>query len=204
MTVRYNAPRTQTYTGDGYGFVHESGLWEDLRFPAQGINPPGAESDPDVSTATGLLLFDKAKTETIAGVAQMPHAWKSGSDVKPHIHWMALAATAPADGANAVVWTFQYAVVNVDGAWDQTNYASNSVTATVAPFVSTAPVHQITEFAAIDMSTGFQDSCVILWKLSRMGGDGADTYNNDAVLLELDFHYKSNTLGSLNEYGESF
>ena len=54
---------------------YEAGQWEDLRFPAQGINPPVAASDPDVDTSTGLRLFDFNKTETLAGLAEMLHRW---------------------------------------------------------------------------------------------------------------------------------
>lgn len=191
------------HTGSGYGFVHDTGLWEDLRFPAQGINPPGAESDPDRNTTTGLLMFDDAATETVAGVAQMPHGWKSESNVVPHVHWMATQATPPADGTNAVMWTFSYAVKDVGESWDQSTYATNTVTSTVNAFVSSNAVHQLTDFADIDM-TGKQDSAVIFWKLSRIGGNEADTYNADAQLVEVDFHYRINTLGSLDEHGDNF
>ena len=51
----------------------EGGGWDDLRFPAQGINPIGAAGDPDRDSTTGLFLFDSGLTETLAGVSQMPH-----------------------------------------------------------------------------------------------------------------------------------
>ena len=48
--------------------------WEDLRFPSQGINPPGAASDPIRSQTTGLLEFSGSADNVICGVAQMPHS----------------------------------------------------------------------------------------------------------------------------------
>jgi len=65
------------------GFRLTDSVYDDLRFPAQGINPPGAASDPDLESTTGLLLFGTVGTETIADVAQMPHTWKEGTNIIP-------------------------------------------------------------------------------------------------------------------------
>jgi hypothetical protein len=37
------------------------------------------------------------------------------------------------------------------------------------------------------------------WKLSRIGGDGTDTYTADARLLEFDIHYEVDSMGSSEE-----
>ena len=58
------------------------GLWEDLRFPASGINPLGAASDPSRSNVTGMLEFSGTADNLIAGAAQMPHGWLEGSAKK--------------------------------------------------------------------------------------------------------------------------
>lgn len=64
--------------------------WDDLRFPAGNITPIGASGNPGVANADdkflGTLLFDKANTEKIHIVAQMPHCWKEGTAVEPHVH----------------------------------------------------------------------------------------------------------------------
>jgi hypothetical protein len=87
---------TITHTGTGYGFVHDTGLWEDLTFPAQSINPVGPTAGADVDQNTGFLRFDANSVEEICGVAQMPHGWKSGTNVVCHIHSMSDSATDPA------------------------------------------------------------------------------------------------------------
>ena len=46
--------------------------WDDLRAPVTAINPPGAESDPDLDASTGLLLFDAGGTELVFLMMQMP------------------------------------------------------------------------------------------------------------------------------------
>ena len=61
--------------------------WDDLRFPANGISIGGLSTPPDIDADTGLLLFDSTDIETIAICAQMPHARKDDSAIKPHVHW---------------------------------------------------------------------------------------------------------------------
>ena len=166
--------------------------WDDLRFPAQGINPAGSAAPPGVNTTDGLLDFDHNATEIIAGVAQMPHAW-DGSNVRPHVHLLYRAATA----GNSV-WTFEYKIANVNANFPA-NYTSDTKTHT-GP--ASAVKHEILAFDEIDM-TGFKDSCCILWRLSRIGGNGSDTFGSDVALIEFDIHYRTGggeARGSVNEY----
>lgn len=62
-------------------------VWDDLRFPAQGINPAGAANAPtidDVLTSfPGTLLFAGNAENVIVGIAQMPHAWAKGTSIRP-------------------------------------------------------------------------------------------------------------------------
>ena len=169
--------------------VLDSARWDDLRFPVQGINPPGAASDPTRNTTTGLLEVAKNATNIITGVAQMPHAWKSETDVEAHIHWFGF--TAP--GANDQVrWSFEYEVVEINGSWDGATYSTTSaVTADV-----TEDTHLYTEIEdAIDMSGVTSVSALIIWKLSRIGGHADDNYDDVATLAEIDFHYQTDTPG---------
>lgn len=163
--------------------------WEDLRFPAQGINPRGGgTADPDIDTTDGMLLFDDARQEVIAGVAQMPHSWAEGSAVHAHIHWIPTDETA-----GNVVWKFDYEVFG--------NGTGPTGTYTEVPVTLAADGYSIDEMVEIDM-TGAQVSYMILWRLSRMGADAADTYAEDVKLYELDFHYLIDSLGSEEEYSK--
>ncbi len=167
--------------------------WDDLRFPVQGVNPPGAASDPSVNTTTGMLEFAKAATNIIAGVAQMPHRWRQGTNLHPHIHWTGHAAPG---GSTDVVWKLEWAVVEIGDTWDGTTYAGSSqITKAV-----TEDEHLLSEFAEIDMSAVDSVSCHVFWKLSRLGGDGSDDYDDVATLFELDFHYEIDAPGSRLEY----
>lgn len=168
----------------------ENGNFEDLRFPASGINPPGAISDPDVDLTDGCLIFDKASTEVITGQAQMPHSWQAGSEIYPHIHW------GPTDGTTGdVVWRFYYDIAGIGGVFSGT-FTTEDITVAVAGVDNT---HQLSDFSPVLMS-GLNVSCMIKWGVARIGGDAADDYDNDAKLYELDFHYKINSIGSGLEY----
>lgn len=170
--------------------------WDDLRFPSQGINPPGAAADPDLETTTGLWLFAAAGTETLAGVAQLPHAWKEESTIKPHVHWQKTTSAA-----GNVLWRLDYEVV-ANGAVAPMAYGSQIDSASPVsgtPDGDTANEVLITSLGDIDMS-GKLISCLILWKLSRIGGDASDTYGADARLLEFDIHYEIDSRGSIQEF----
>jgi len=47
-------------------------------------------------------------------------------------------------------------------------------------------------------------SAVIMWRLSRLANsDAADNDTTTSVLLELDFHYRADAGGSVQEYVKS-
>lgn len=164
--------------------------WDDLRFRAAGINPPGAASDPTRDTSDGRLTFSATASNIIAIQAQMPHSWKEGSAIRPHVHW------SPTNtNTGHVKWQMQYKIANVDeafpGSW-------TTVTALDAGS-GTSDMHQIAGLGEIDM-TGKTLSCMILLLITRLGADVQDTYNADCKLNEVDIHYEMDTLGSDQEY----
>ena len=89
------------------------GVWDDLRFPATAINPPGQASDPDVEASSGLLLFDSNGTELIYAFVQMPHAWKEGSSISPHVHWQKTTSAA-----GDVLWRMRYKMAPIGEVMD--------------------------------------------------------------------------------------
>lgn len=172
-------------------------VWDDLRFPAQGINPPGNVSDPSVDTATGLLLFSGSATNMIGGVAQMPHSWDEGSVIIPHVHWQ---KTTSAVGN--VLWRFEYDTLVNPGEVSPLTYA-NQIDATTpvegTPDNDTAGENLISSFGEVDTTDKLISVC-ILWKLSRIGGDVLDTYAADARLVEFDIHYQLDANGSFQQF----
>lgn len=171
--------------------------WDDLRFPAQGINPAGAAAAPSVSTTLadypGTLSFSGSQDNIICGVAQMPHAWERATSIVPHIHWAKASASA-----NTVDWRLYIRKIgntgDAPGAWSSALTPAGTVGTQ-----ANANEQLLTYWAAIDM-TGMKESAMICWRLDRLGS--TDSYSGVARLYELDFHYKVDKAGTLTEIPE--
>lgn len=166
------------------------GYWDDLRFPAVGINPPGAASDPTIDTTDGRLVFSASATNTVAIQAQLPHNWKEGSRIHPHLHW-----SPTSTNTGNVLWRIEYKVAN-RGAVFPGSFARMDV---LSAGSGTTDTHQLEGFEYIDLA-GYTVSCMLIILLSRIGGDGTDTYTGTAKLCEFDIHYQVDSLGSLDEF----
>ena len=170
-------------------------FWDDLRFPAGGFNPAGSTAPPSVNTSTGLLDFSGTADNIIGGVAQMPHGWKVGSAVQPHIHlWFPTSAVANTR------WKFEYDIANVNG-----NFTNNYGTYTTLSTITVAnpgnvKKHVIAAFGELSM-TGFTLSACIAWRITRLAAsDAADNNTSDLALIEFDLHYQTDSPGSSDEY----
>ena len=173
-------------TGDttSSAFILSSPRWTDLRFPVQNLVKNPATSKPDFDFAEVEYLFDDSSTETVAGAGLMDHGWEKGSQALPHIHWTQKAA-------GVVAWQLEYKF------WDPGELEPGFTTITtedqVFAYVS-GDLGQISEFPAIE-TAGLKVGFNIKFKLSRLGGDGADTMVGDAAFNEFDFHYQTDTPG---------
>ena len=181
--------RHQLVEGDSVGLV------EDIRFPAHGINPPGAETDPIRDTSTGLLVFANAVTNVIVGVAQMPHGMKFGTLITPHVHIRAEVGTDPGAGPNNVTsWTFEYKFYNKDEVTPAL-FSSDPKSFTLPAHSGGQPVNYTGNFTPIS-SVGKTASSFLEWRISRLGG--SDTYGGGVILLEFDVHYYHSSLGTFS------
>lgn len=168
-----------------------AGQEEDLRYPASGINPPGAASDPVRNNTTGLLEFSAVTVNVIAGVAQLPHARKADTAIEPHIH--VLSTESPVSPNDVAVWRLQYRCYNI-GAARPAAYTTISANHTLAAHSGGQPIHQLLRFADIPGS-GLARSACVEWVLSRLANDPADTYPGVVTLLEFDLHYFADQIG---------
>lgn len=170
------------------------GGWDDLRFPATAINPPGAASDPDFDTTRGGWLFDAGSTEMLFVIGQLPHIYKEGTGIRPHVHWIQ-------ENAGDVYWQLDYKWFN-NGASPDADFTTLNTVDKAFTFAIPSPntgIAQISPFTEID-GTGMKASSVLMMKLSRIGGNGADTYTGDALMVEFDIHYMSDGHGTQLEY----
>ena len=171
-------------------------MFDDLRVPMQNtaINP--TKSEPAFEEFTdGLYVYKFSTTnaddESLHFVAQIPHSYKEGSDLYPHLHW-----SPDSTNTGNVRWQFEYIVANIDG-----TFASTATSETITEAADgTALKHQLAGFSAID-GTGLTISHMLICRLTRLGdSDAADTFTGNACVLEFDFHYEINSFGSREEY----
>jgi hypothetical protein len=170
-------------------------FWDDMRAPVTAINPPGLEADPDVDTSVPGLLFDKAATETVHIILQLPHDFACADglhcEICPHVHWEPAAA-----GAGEVLWRIAYQWRN--NAETLGDWATLDALATAN---GTADKLQIDGFGCISKPDA-RASSLLEMRLSRIGGDETDDYDDDARLKEFDAHYKRarSKPGTIYEY----
>jgi hypothetical protein len=169
--------------------------WDDIRFPTQSINLSGSSSPPSVDTGAtdypGSLQFSTSVDNSVTITCQMPHRWKRGTGIKPHIHWC-----KPTASANDVAWRLTYRIIgNPDetpGAWSSPISGTN-----VAGTHTAANNHVITSFGTIAM-TDKEESAIVMFILTRDVSE--DSYGDYARLYEFDVHYESDKmLGTTSE-----
>jgi hypothetical protein len=198
-----NGNFTKVTTNGSLSYEGDATRWDDLRVPMSSTRR-GAAEDPlydqfknDGSGSVGVYgsWFRTNQTEDLFFEVQMPHAWKEGSNLYPHIHWSPKTNT----GGDKVRWGFEYLWVNVAGTFGNTTvvYAEDPIP-TVGPS-PTAYQHVISAFPEI-VGTGQTLSSMLICRVFRDGTHINDSYNNSAFLLQFDFHYQIDSDGSNEEY----
>lgn len=174
-------------------------IWEDLRVTLdKGANSaslaflPGAASGPEI-----YYFRNNATVEAMSFSVQIPHSWKEGTTIYPHLHWIPKNTA----GGN-VEWNFEYTWANYDAATPQIFPAI--ITCTViatGPFATnTNLITTLTPSNAGIVATGKKVSSILVCRIWRDSSRGADTYAADAGVLSIDFHYEMDTFGSRTEF----
>lgn len=178
--------------------------WDDLRFPLYGSNIDSNAGRVDINYFNGTLGFAtnaRFPNEPISMIAQLPHSWKAGTIIKPHIHWIQRSVNLPN-------WLLAYKImkngeaVNIDTNFD--NHIKVACSAELFPYVS-GEIMQICQFPDID-TTGMDISDTIHFVLFRDTANtsglfaGADPSSEIEHSIEFDIHYQVNSFGSNQEY----
>lgn len=171
--------------------------WEDIRTTGEqtrvGTTAPSfAAFGPSGSLKT--LRFEAGHHDEVHFEIQMPHAWKEGTPIHPHVHWTPVSATA-----GNVVWELEYAWANINGTFGAPSNMASDPTAAGG----TAWVHKMTDLKSggLDyiVGTGKTISSMLVCRLHRNAGAGSDTLAADVAFLEIDFHYQVDSMGSREE-----
>jgi hypothetical protein len=177
-------------------------VWDDITvFPdatTKGSSAPPTYSIFKNNSSQGVFLnwFSATTENEVYFSVQLPHKYKVGTTLYPHVHWTTLS-TAPS--GTDVVWGLEYTVVSVGGTYNNTTILkANSVIGAIGT-PSGYGQHLITDLGTIN-GTGLGISSIILCRLFRAATDGADTYANTTGLLSIDFHFEIDTEGSRTQY----
>ena len=206
------ADRVAVSTGNfsGYGvaigtpvfFADGGEFWDDVRFPlssASGatIRPPTLKQfRRDAGATTDGLYFYAFEDEAVAGneeelfgSIQMPHGWKQGSAIEPHLHFSVTASSGT--GNDTVVFGLEYSCAAIGGTMPVTTTVKSTTTVT-APYG-----HAYADFPMITPPSGLSTVCG--FRLYRNSSATADNFTGDVYAFEVDFHVLRNTLGSRQE-----
>ncbi len=181
-------------------------VWNDLMvFPDAttkgGSNPPEwgqAFKKNAVGTSQGVYLwmFSPTIEEELYITVQIPHDYKVGSDLHPHVHWTTVTGTP--SGSN-VVWGLEYTLVAVGGTFPNTVIITSNTLIPECGTPSGTGQHLISPFSPVS-GAGLGISSVLICRLFRAPGDAAATFPNTVGLLGFDIHYEQDTQGSRTQW----
>lgn len=178
--------------------------WDDLKVPVNAVKVKNITDPPvwdDFIGSTGLLWFEGAKSQDVIFTIQMPHAWKEGTAIFPHVHWTSGRTGDSAPGATRVTWGLEYYWANPGDVFPTSTTAITGNTAATNPLPGSIALreHVITPLGSGGITgTGTHTlSSMLVCRLYRVN-DG--DYSGDAGLLEIDFHYQIDSDGSRQEY----
>lgn len=172
--------------------------WDDLRVVLDNGSNAAQLSYLTGSSGPQIWYFrNNQGTEAMSFTVQLPHSWKEGSTIYPHIHW-----TPKSSASGNVEWNFEYTWVNYDAVTPQV-FPAITTSAVVATGPFTANAHAITPLTAADAGisgTGKKISSVLVCRIWRNSDNSNDTYNADAGGLFVDFHIQVDSWGSRSSY----
>jgi hypothetical protein len=208
LTSEFVPSDTTEFMRPGDDITLSDTVWDDLRVPALSTKSGGSKIPgtsklvDDGSGSQGILtyVFDKATEEELYFAVQMPHAWKFETAIHPHVHW-----TPVADGAEGakVSWGLEYSVAKIGTTFpDSTIIYGDTATPNEDLIANRHYLTEIGDGSGISMTGVDSVSPMILCRIFRdaTGAGGTDDYDDDAALLEIDFHYEIDALGSRDEY----
>jgi len=193
-------------TIDENGIILDKTVFNDLRIPVTSTKLGGSK-DPGFavvldngSGSQGVFayLFDAGTEEEIYFICQLPHNWKKETSIYPHIHWFPVSNGS---AGQQVSWGLEYSVQKIGSVFgNSTIIYGNDVYPVVTSLI--AKTHYITSLGIISMTAIDTISSMLICRLFRdaTATGGTDSYGSDVALLEIDFHYEIDSIGTFTEY----
>ena len=166
--------------------------WDDLRVPVNALAPGATPADPIIYGPGGAVRirgFDGAQTtESMDFTAQLPHSWMEGGAIHPHVHWCPTT-----NNLGTVIW-------RLDLIWQNIGQAIPLVLLRDTGPVAASGVaweHLVAAFPILGPGSAKTISSMLMCRIWR--DPTTDTYPDDAGLLEVDFHFEQDSVGSRTE-----
>lgn len=171
--------------------------WDDIRIAAISTRLLGYNDPPLVKLvdnglgSTGIITygFSNLVEQELGFWLQIPHGWKLGTDLHPHVHWCRTSA-----GIGGVVWGLEFSWAEIGGIFPQSSIVLASDTTG-----SAALEHRVISFPTMPIAISTV-SAMIGCRIFRQVSNPSDTYAASAALLEIDFHFELDAPGSRQEY----
>jgi hypothetical protein len=161
--------------------------WTDLNFPLN-QSRVGKNLKPDWDDIQlGLLFPRNGATEYIDIICQMPHGWKEGSDVNPHVHMIQKLN-------QQAVFKYDYVWYNV-GDQVPTVWTTVTMNKYAIPYTS-GNLAQIVEAQSFLSGAGKRISSILKIRLYR----DDNVYAGDVLADQFDIHYQIDSNGSILEF----
>jgi hypothetical protein len=190
-SVWTSSDNSSLYFTDDNGNITRLGgeNWDDTVVPALMISG-GASAPTRASFAGGpmeVYFFDDAQDDEAHFTLQLPHTYKEGTDLFPHVHF----AQSSAATGSAVVWELSYSIQDIG----ETFAASTTIKGTNT-ISGTQWAHQIGDLPTIS-GTGLKVSAILTGRIRRLASSAtADNYTAGAAFLGFDCHHQVDSLGS--------
>lgn len=159
-------------------------VWDDIILNPSNLR--GGVSVPNFSVFAGgiyQLLFLNTQSDEVYGSFELPHDYKEGTALYPHIHW----SPSSTNTGNAV-WQFEYVMESINGTF------GSPVTLTITQAgAGVALAHQLAETNIPIPGTNRKIGDICLFRLGRATGDA---FTGDAFLHSVGIHYEIDKVGS--------
>lgn len=181
------------------------GEWNDLRVPFNSVKV-GATFPPsftqwldDGAGSTGLYgwEFSASQLQQVFFDAQLPHAYREGSRIAPHCHFLTTATPVVGE---TVRFGLEFTYANVFDVFPQTStiYAEYTFDGEDAAFRQC-----IGGFDPDIEDAGIEVSAMLSCRFFRDAAHVNDTFGGTVHVLEFDFHYLVESFGSNGEFAKT-
>ena len=159
-------------------------VWDDIIISPSNLR--GGVSVPNFSAfQNGVyqLLFINTQSDEVYGSFEIPHDYKEGTDLQPHIHW-----SPNSTNTGNCVWDFEYTIAD-----PMTTFPATTTTTITQAGSGTINQHQLANTAAVISGSGIKVGAICVFRLARPTGDA---FTGDAFLHSVGVHYQIDTIGS--------